>query len=211
MLVHTRTVTPCFRLARIEPVSVELHVSAALTTNRNTCVLGHMPPPPHTCLHPSPLQVYTLWIGGKIRVASSLDGPWEEPTGATYPGGNPAPFWHAQHKAFYMVNQGTTDVWTTPRIGEPWTKYASINHSVITGVGEQYHVEDPFMWLDQRDNWHIINHACVLVGLLTPLVPFWHAIVPCSVHSLTHSLTRAVVDRTPLSHCGCSNSIITLS
>lgn len=37
-------------------------------------------------------------------------------------------------------------VWTTPRIGESWTVYATINHSIITEDPTYYHVEDPFMW-----------------------------------------------------------------
>ena len=53
-------------------------------------------------------MVYTLWIGGKVLLAYHPDGPFNVIEGFGYPGGNPAPIYH--NGAFYMTNQGTTQV-----------------------------------------------------------------------------------------------------
>jgi len=37
-----------------------------------------------------------------------------------------------------------------------WTTFATINHSNVTSGTTP---EDSFMWIDKRENWHIINHA----------------------------------------------------
>ena len=37
------------------------------------------------------------------------------------------------------------------------TKFADISHA---GVPPNWMIEDPFMWVDKRGSWHIINHAC---------------------------------------------------
>ena len=42
--------------------------------------------------------------------------------------------------------------------GARWETFASISHAGLP-TNDQYHVEDPFMWVDKRGNWHIINHA----------------------------------------------------
>lgn len=98
--------------------------------------------------------VFTLWLAGKVFVASEPDGPWK-PSGATYPGGNPAPVYYKG--AWYMTNQATTEVWTTPRLGAAWTVFSNISHDGLPA--NDYHVEDPFLWVDSAGRWHIINHA----------------------------------------------------
>ena len=86
--------------------------------------------------------VYSLWLGGMVRVADSVDGPFVPV--ASYPGGNPAPVFH--NGAFYMTNQATLEVYTTPAIvpGAAWTVYANISHDALppTSPPGQYHVED---------------------------------------------------------------------
>ena len=37
---------------------------------------------------------------------------------------------------------------TAKEIGGPWTQYANITH----------HGEDPFLWVDARNNWHALFH-----------------------------------------------------
>jgi len=101
-------------------------------------------------------DVYSLWMGGKIRVGPGPDGPFTEADKYTYVGGNPAPVYHKGK--FYMTSQRTDEVSVSNGLGQPWTKYADIKHPVFPG-GSFYHVEDPFMWIDKRSNWHIINHA----------------------------------------------------
>ena len=52
-----------------------------------------------------------------------------------------------------MTNQGTDTVWTTPSFDQPWVTFSTIKHPSFP-----YTVEDPFLWIDSRANWHIINH-----------------------------------------------------
>lgn len=101
--------------------------------------------------------VYSLWSGGEVHVADSPSSTFVAVAGFTYPGGNPAPIFHKG--AWYMTNQQTTTIYTTPALaaGAQWTVYANISHAELPS--DQYHVEDPFMWIDGRGNWHIINHA----------------------------------------------------
>ena len=49
-----------------------------------------------------------------------------------------------------------SQVYTTPELGQPWTLYGNISHA---GNAQDNTPEDPFMWIDKRGNWHIINHA----------------------------------------------------
>ena len=101
--------------------------------------------------------VYSLWSGGRVHVADSPASAFVEVAGFTYPGGNPAPIFHKG--AFYMTNQETVTIYTTPRLvaGAIWTVHANISHAALPT--NEYHVEDPFMWIDPLGNWHIINHA----------------------------------------------------
>lgn len=76
---------------------------------------------------------HSLWLGGKVRVASTLDGPFTEVDGFAYPGGNPAPLWHAG--SFYLTNQHTTQVFrlaaSTLEAGAQWTVFANISHANV--------------------------------------------------------------------------------
>ena len=103
--------------------------------------------------------VYSLWLGGEVHLAPSPYGPFSAVPGFSYPGVNPAPIFHGG--AFYMTNQFTTTVYTTPAIapGGVWTVHANISHAQPNYPTYDYHVEDPFMWVDRRGNWHIVNHA----------------------------------------------------
>jgi hypothetical protein len=97
--------------------------------------------------------VYSIWIAGDILTATDANGPYVK--SFSYPGGsggNPAPAYH--NGAFYLTDQSTTTIHTTPSLDQPWTTYATIPH---TGV--HYAVEDPTMYFDIRGNIHIINHA----------------------------------------------------
>ncbi len=103
--------------------------------------------------------VYSLWLGGRVLVATSPYGPFTAVPAFSYPGGNPAPIFH--DGAFYMTNQFTTTVYTTPSVapGSVWTVFSNISHAQPNFPTYDYHVEDPFMWVDRRGNWHVINHA----------------------------------------------------
>jgi len=102
--------------------------------------------------------VYSLWISGKVRIAATPLGPFVEVPNFKYSGSNPAPIFH--NGAWYMTSQTTTDIMTTPSLkaGSTWVEYSTISHDGAPG-NISYHTEDPFMWVDKRGNWHIINHA----------------------------------------------------
>lgn len=95
-------------------------------------------------------ETYSIWIGGSILLAESADGPFIK-SPFTYPGGdgsNPAPVF--LNGSFYLTNQGTDQIWTTPSLDKPWTVFTTIPHPSLP-----YTVEDPFMWIDPRGNWHV--------------------------------------------------------
>lgn len=95
--------------------------------------------------------VYSVWIGGKILIASSADGPFVQ-SPYTYPGGdgsNPAPVF--LNNTFFLTNQGTTQIWMTPSLDVAWTVFATITHP----PNMPFTVEDPVMWIDPRGNWHV--------------------------------------------------------
>ena len=87
--------------------------------------------------------VYSLWIAGLVLTAASPDGPFAAVANFSYPGGNPAPIFHAARGAFFMTNQATDTVWTAPRVapGAQWSVFAEISHDALPQ--NQYHVEDP--------------------------------------------------------------------
>jgi hypothetical protein len=43
--------------------------------------------------------------------------------------------------------------------GSTWTVFSNISHAQPNYPTYDYHVEDPFLFVDKRGNWHIINHA----------------------------------------------------
>ena len=98
--------------------------------------------------------VYSIWIGGDILTAADPGGPFV----ATfkYPGadgGNPAPAFH--NGAFFLTDQSTTQVHTTPSLTQPWTLFSTIPHP--RGMGCT--TEDPNLFFDRRGNMHVIGHC----------------------------------------------------
>ena len=69
--------------------------------------------------------------------------------------GNTAPAF--KNGRIYATNQGTTKVVSATSLAGPWTTFATIPHPKLS-----YTVEDPFMWVDPKGNFHVINHACEL-------------------------------------------------
>jgi hypothetical protein len=98
--------------------------------------------------------LYSLWERGSLWLSSSLYGPFEKQSG--YNVINPAPIYHDGN--FYLTSQATLSIETSKNYNGPWTFYANITHP-WPDAERPYNVEDPFMWIDKRNNWHIINHA----------------------------------------------------
>eukprot|EP00942_MAST-04A_sp_MAST-4A-sp1_P003473 g3473.t1 len=93
---------------------------------------------------------YSLWVGGNIYVSDDINGYFEKINSPHF--SNPAPIFYKGK--WYATDQTTTKILTTDKLGGTWTHYADINVKLNRGVQE-----DPFMWVDRRANWHIINHA----------------------------------------------------
>jgi hypothetical protein len=94
---------------------------------------------------------YSLWIGGDILIASSPAGPFVKAFKNPAPS-NSAPAFSKD--TFYVTSQDTTQVLSAPSIAGPWTLFSTIQKPSLP-----YTVEDPYMWIDPRGSFHIINHA----------------------------------------------------
>lgn len=99
-------------------------------------------------------NVVSIWVGGNIWTAPTADGPFSQLPNGKYPGGNPAPIY--LNGTWYMTNQHTDEILTTPRLDAgSWTKFADIKAI----VPKNWRIEDPFLFVDKRGNWHVVNHA----------------------------------------------------
>ena len=96
-------------------------------------------------------SVYSLWIGADILISSSADGPFVQ-TYKSPLGSNPAPTYSAGK--FYVTDQGTTKLYETTALDQPWVLVGNITHPSLP-----YTVEDPFLYVDNRGAFHVINHA----------------------------------------------------
>lgn len=97
-------------------------------------------------------RVYSLWTQGGLHTAGSLDGPFLPASGGNS-GVNPAPVF--LNGAFYLTTQATREVVTAPAVTGPWAFFGNISHPATQDSTS----EDPFLWIDKRGNWHILNHA----------------------------------------------------
>lgn len=97
-----------------------------------------------------------------LWVASTPAGPFaplsfKRPSFGGTPCGNAAPTLVGQ--SWYAVCQKTTEVFASTAPEGPWSKFGEIAPwQNVSGLKSQ-HVEDPFLWVDKRGNWHILNHA----------------------------------------------------
>ena len=95
--------------------------------------------------------VYTLWLRTNLYSSASPAGPFtiidsNLPKDCSI---NASPIYYKG--LFYCTGSKGVAIWTTPELGQTWTNYANITK--ITGG------EDPFLWVDTRDNWHMLYHA----------------------------------------------------
>jgi len=100
--------------------------------------------------------MYAVFTGG-IQLSDSVDGPWTA-TGKG-PGGNPAPIFHKG--VWYATSQSTKEIVTLGpggKLGGKWTKFADITPKLSHGTQE-----DPFMYIDKKDNWHVIKYVALLL------------------------------------------------
>ena len=93
---------------------------------------------------------YALFFAGSIHISDSVNGPWA--AAGPSPGGNPAPIY--LNGTWFATSQSTRQIVTAAKLGDKWTKFADIEPHLDHGTQE-----DPFMFIDKRGNWHIINHG----------------------------------------------------
>ena len=115
-------------------------------------------------------QVYSLWNADGVLTSSGPNATFTQIANFTLPEacrepvpgcketpqGNPAPIFHKG--AFYLATQHTRHIWTTKSVapGSTWSLFANVS---FANVPQGARPEDPFMWIDKRGNWHIVNHA----------------------------------------------------
>jgi hypothetical protein len=98
-------------------------------------------------------------LGSTIHISKSLYGPWLPVTPNTLPScGNPAPHVHKNGTIFIVCDHNM--LYRAENVNGPWTKVTDLTGVLdgrSGGVPGKY--EDPFMWQDSTDNWHIIYHV----------------------------------------------------
>ena len=122
---------------------------------KDTQITGPYIPNPASVTYTDPITKtikYSLWVGGNIYVSDSINGPFSNI--GKGPGSNPAPIFH--NNVWYATTQSSQAILTTTKLGDPWIHYADIASTARLDHGVQ---EDPFLYIDKRNNWHIINHA----------------------------------------------------
>lgn len=144
--------------------------------------------------------LYTLWTGG-ILPSWGPAGPWNVSLGHGC-GGNNAPAFY--NGTFFCVSQHTTELMSASRLGDQWSKTSDINVTLANGSNVRYAdvmpaVEDPFLWVDRRGSFHIINHrynnaeesncgrSTVSAHVFSPDGIRWHVLEP-SVEPYGHTV-----------------------
>ena len=97
--------------------------------------------------------LYSLWEQGAFWLSESLYGPFTLQRQGGNSGINPSPVY--LNGTFYVTTQQTLEIQSAPTFSGPWSFYANITHN----PSMPYVVEDPFLYIDKRGRWHIINHA----------------------------------------------------
>eukprot|EP01051_Picozoa_sp_SAG22_P018605 SAG22_NODE_3179_length_1873_cov_1.661218_2_plen_131_part_00 len=95
--------------------------------------------------------MYSLWIGGDIWIADDAAGPYAKKYKNPM-GGNTAPAYYKGN--IYVTSQSTTKLMTATSLAGPWTTFSEIKHPEMN-----YTVEDPYLFIDSRGSFHVINHA----------------------------------------------------
>ncbi len=100
--------------------------------------------------------LYSLWERGALWLSDSLYGPFLPVKRAGNSGINPAPIFI--NGTFYVTTQATLQIQSSPSYEGPWAFFANITHP-WPEAERPFNVEDPFLWVDKRGRWHILNHA----------------------------------------------------
>jgi len=95
-------------------------------------------------------------VGSTIHVSQSLDGPWSPLTNNTLKScNNPSPFYHPFNESLFIACNHNDILRSNEGIHGPWTKVVTID----TSKGPEGHYEDPYLWIDEELNFHILFHV----------------------------------------------------
>lgn len=99
---------------------------------------------------------YALFAGQRVWVEDKLNGSFNHSV-AEYPHVNFSPIFH--NGTFFGVFQATTFVYVNSNLRNRW---GWERHGVIEakkGKFKPTYLEDPHLWVDEYNHWHIIGHA----------------------------------------------------
>lgn len=94
-----------------------------------------------------------------IMVADNPAGPWTRLNynnrTARVDGSHfdPAPVWY--NNTWYLTDQATKTFWKSDSIYGPWVVLGHYNKVL------DMEIEDPFLWIDKRGHFHVVNHAMI--------------------------------------------------
>lgn len=98
--------------------------------------------------------------GGLVHRSKSPNGPWE-PLPSSMGCNNPAPAFAKNGTLFVLCS--SSSIWRAEDVASGnWTKIVDINLNDSPWTGgapsEYIRVEDPYLWCDENDNWHLFCH-----------------------------------------------------
>eukprot|EP00092_Neocalanus_flemingeri_P006366 GFUD01006852.1.p1 GENE.GFUD01006852.1~~GFUD01006852.1.p1 ORF type:complete len:425 (-),score=72.46 GFUD01006852.1:207-1367(-) len=111
------------------------------------------------CRNDIPLHSeHTNSTGSTIHISQSLSGPWEPLANNTLGScNNPSPWQHKNGSLYIVCAHGDHHVLKkAASISGPWTDVSNIT---INHTNTHTYYEDPFLWIDSRNMWHLLMHS----------------------------------------------------
>lgn len=92
--------------------------------------------------------------GARLHLSDSPYGPWIPHPGVTPDCNNPAPFQHPNGTWYLLCNSHT--IYRAPTVTGNWT---AVGSAYCSPAGLPGTYEDPFLYMDAQERWHIIFHV----------------------------------------------------
>jgi hypothetical protein len=97
--------------------------------------------------------------GSTVHLSDSLSGPWSPLLNSTLgPCNNPSPWVHRNGTIYLVCSGGATGngMWRAEHISGPWRL---VTASLSAGGGVYGVYEDPYLFMDRNDYWHLLFHV----------------------------------------------------
>eukprot|EP00658_Telonema_sp_P-2_P068856 TRINITY_DN5785_c0_g1_i2.p1 TRINITY_DN5785_c0_g1~~TRINITY_DN5785_c0_g1_i2.p1 ORF type:complete len:291 (+),score=36.21 TRINITY_DN5785_c0_g1_i2:118-990(+) len=97
--------------------------------------------------------------GGLVHFADNPNGPWQSLPSIGC--NNPAPLVANNGSVFVGCNNGGFSIWRSDNIfSGKWQKVTTLEFPSSWGAGSSPYLrnEDPYIWMDVRENWHLLAH-----------------------------------------------------